>query len=468
MSCEQLGPKPVVDAVDVLDVRARDHEHVSRFSWLAELVEERDHGAGAVDDVRCAASPHDLAEHTGLHGPARIWGPSCSGSRERALVDAVLAQDLEVPDRDLKMAAAKEPARVSSGGVVTLGLCHSPWDLREILLGQTNCGPTRRNTAFEGITGHLPGRALPFYPLAMARGLKRIWAHNGAVRIEAREWSAEPAATAVGVPLVFIPGGIGNASCAEVHGEAGIDGRIGSRWRAVLGVSRRGTGSSDAPRSGYTPADFAGDVAAAISAAGYERCAVFGQSMGVPIALEFALGRPPGLAALILGDAPPRYIDFKAEGTFTSLLQDPFEFPSWDAARASVRPTSDPAADERRWQLIRRTRLAENADGRIRLLMDRAALLRTVEESVAAHVDYAPRLDEIDCPVLLLVATVGRSPLAPEDVEIYRRSVRDLTVVPLAADHSLGQYTDPAALHAAIGALLDRVDAAVPATTATA
>lgn len=294
----------------------------------------------------------------------------------------------------------------------------------------------------------------------MAGAPKLIWADNGGVRIEALEWSPEPA-RAAGIPLVFIPGGIGHAIFAEVHGEAGASGRIGSRKRAVLGISRRGTGSSDAPGSGYTPADFAGDVASAISAAGYERFVLFGQSMGVPIALELALTRPRGVAALVFGDAPPRYIDFKADGTFDSLLREPFVFPTWDAARASVRPTNDPAADERRWDLIRRTRLTEGTDGTVRLLMDREALLRTVDESVTARTDYAPRLRELGCPVLLLVATVGRSPLAPADVETYRRSVRDLTVVLLPTDHTLGMYTDPAPLHAALGQLLDRVEAAV-------
>lgn len=294
----------------------------------------------------------------------------------------------------------------------------------------------------------------------MAGAPKLIWANNGGVRIEALEWSPAPAHD-TGIPLVFIPGGTGHAIFAEVHGEAGVSGRIGSRNRAVLGVSRRGTGSSDAPLAGYTPAEFAGDVASAISATGYERFVLFGQSMGVPIALELALTRPRGVTALVLGDAPPRYIDFKADGTFDSLLREPFVFPNWEAARASVRPTGDPAVDERRWQLIRRTRLRDGTDGTVRLLMDREALLRTVDESVTAQTDYAPRLREIAYPVLLLVATVGRSPLAPEDVETYRTHVSDLTVVPLPTDHTLGVYTDPGPLLAALGKLLDRVEAGV-------
>lgn len=313
---------------------------------------------------------------------------------------------------------------------------------------------TARRRAAEKFPGEL---RQPRYALAMQREPRRLWGHSGTVRIEAVEWS-QPGRTDEGLPMVFIPGGTGNAMFAEVHGEAAIAGRLGPRTRRVLGVSRRGTGRSDAPAAGYAPSDFASDVSAAIAAAGYERCAVFGHSMGVPIALELALRRPEGLAALILGDHPPRYIDFKADGTFTSILQEDFSFASRDAARATIRPSGDPDLDERRWQWLRRARLAANDDGSVRLLLDRAALLRTVEESVLAHMDYAPRLDEITCPVLLLLATIGRSPLAASDVELYRSSVRDLTIVSLPTDHTLGQYTDPAPLHAALGEVLQRAD----------
>src|SRR3989442_13783449 len=130
---------------------------------------------------------------------------------------------------------------------------------------------------------------------------RTIWANSGGTRIEALEWSPRRADADLGVPLVFVSGAIGNARFAEVHGRAAAEGRLGSRRRHVLGVSRRGTGLSEAPAAGYTPHGFAQYVAAAIHAVGYERFVAFGQSLGVPIVLEFALSRPRGLAALALG-----------------------------------------------------------------------------------------------------------------------------------------------------------------------
>jgi pimeloyl-ACP methyl ester carboxylesterase len=86
----------------------------------------------------------------------------------------------------------------------------------------------------------------------MKREPRRLWSQSGNVRIEAVEWSP-PGTTDEGLPMVFIPGGTGNAMFAEMHGEAAIAGRLGSRKRRVLGVSRRGTGRSDAPTAGYAP-----------------------------------------------------------------------------------------------------------------------------------------------------------------------------------------------------------------------
>ena len=161
--------------------------------------------------------------------------------------------------------------------------------------------------------------------------VRQVVADNEGVRIEALEWSP-PEGPGAGVPVVFVPGGTAHARTHPVHGHVGAMGRLGSRSRRVLAVSRRGTGLSDAPAAGYGPADFASDVRTAIREAGYERFVLFGHSMGVPIGLEFALSYPSGLTGLVLGDAPPRYIDFKADGTFASFLAERFVFANWDEA----------------------------------------------------------------------------------------------------------------------------------------
>ena len=287
---------------------------------------------------------------------------------------------------------------------------------------------------------------------------KTIWGMNGRVRVEAIEWSPEAEPSVQSLPLVFLAGGTGNARSGEVHASAATSGRLGRRPRRLLGVSRRGMGLSDAPPSGFAPADFAGDVRAVVAAAGYERFALFGHSMGGPISIELALNDPNGLAGLALGDAPSRYIDFKADGTFDSILSWPSDFASWDEAFDWLFRNSGRTPENRvLFEKIKDREFLER-DGRIRSFVGREALVRTVEESVTAHVDYRSRLGEIRCPVLLLVASSGWSPMQPADIAAYENGVRDLTIARLQSGHDLGQFGDPGPLHAALGALLDRID----------
>lgn len=289
---------------------------------------------------------------------------------------------------------------------------------------------------------------------------RAIWGDSGGVRIEALEWSPISATDEPGLPLVFVGGGTGNAWRAEIHGQAGSAGELGGRTRRVLGVSRRGMGRSDAPPEGYTPAHFAADVHAAVVAAGYSRFALFGHSMGVPISIEYALRHPEAVAGLILGDAPPRYVDFKAAGTFAKLLTNQLEFRDWEEAFeiASLK-TDDRDADRRRFASIRHSHFAERPDGTVVAMIDRSALERMVEESVHAQTDYGDRLQQLRCPALVLASTGGWTPLEPADLDRYAKANNRITVTKLPTDHDLGQRGDVQPLHAALGTFLHRIEA---------
>jgi hypothetical protein len=69
---EELPAECVVYPVDVLDVGARDHEHMRDVGRLTELIEERDRACGLMNDVRCAAPGNDFAENAGILDRARI------------------------------------------------------------------------------------------------------------------------------------------------------------------------------------------------------------------------------------------------------------------------------------------------------------------------------------------------------------------------------------------------------------
>ncbi len=268
------------------------------------------------------------------------------------------------------------------------------------------------------------------------------------VRVHGLEWSNGASDTAA---LVFVPGGTGNAWSAETIAGEMLDGRLGPK-RHVLGVSRRGMGLSQAPAEGYTPNLFADDTAALIRAAGIRRFVLFGHSMGVPIAIEYALRRPDGLVGLILGDAPAEYIDFAASGTFDAIFTRTLEFESWDQAFEQAG-----LGDRPRFDRLRHRYFIER-DGKVVATIDRAALIRTIEESRTAHTDYWHQLPDIALPALLLHASSGWSPLTPGDVEKYKAALPQLRVVELPTAHDLGLNSDPGPLSAALNVFLRQAD----------
>ncbi len=181
--------------------------------------------------------------------------------------------------------------------------------------------------------------------------------------------------------------------------------------------------------------------------------------MGVPISIEYALRHPDAVAGLILGDAPPRYIDFKAAGTFAKLLTTQFEFRDWEEAfEVASLKTDDRDADRRRFASIRHRHFAERPDGTVVAMIDRASLERTVEESVHARTDYGGRIRHLRCPTLVIASTGGWTPLEPADLDRYAKASDRIAVTRLATDHDLGQRGDVKPLHAALGTFLDCID----------
>lgn len=282
---------------------------------------------------------------------------------------------------------------------------------------------------------------------------RALYAENAGVRVHGLEW--RPDAESGALPVVFVPGGTANAFSGEDLGRDAASGMVG-RLRSFLSMSRRGTGESSAPASGYTPGDFANDLDALVRVAGYRRFVLFGHSMGVPITLEYALRYPAGVAGLVLGDAPAAYIDFKAAGTFDRVLGRPFEFPNADAALAEFGRNYPDPEDARRDFMRVGHRYFGPAGASVRRLLDRGALLQTVEESVAAASEYWPQLRGIACPALLLKGTGGDwSPLNEDDIARYERELPGIQVQRIPGGHQLGLFGDREPLRAAVGSFAD-------------
>jgi pimeloyl-ACP methyl ester carboxylesterase/tetratricopeptide (TPR) repeat protein len=71
----------------------------------------------------------------------------------------------------------------------------------------------------------------------------------------------------------------------------------------VFAITQRGHGSSGKPADGYTPSDFAGDIAAFLDAVGIKSAIVVGHSMGATAAQRFAIDYPWRTRGLMLEGA---------------------------------------------------------------------------------------------------------------------------------------------------------------------
>jgi non-heme chloroperoxidase len=98
----------------------------------------------------------------------------------------------------------------------------------------------------------------------------------------------------------------------------------------AFALSQRGHGDSSRPATGYTPSDFAADLAAFMDAIGLERAVIVGHSMGSSIARRFAL------------DFPERTLGLVLVGSFATLEDKPGVIELAQAV-AELRDPVDPA-----------------------------------------------------------------------------------------------------------------------------
>lgn len=110
----------------------------------------------------------------------------------------------------------------------------------------------------------------------------------------------------VGLPVVFVPGIVDTADeyadALECFGD-----------RRLLVVEMRGRGGSDAPASGYSPAEQAGDVAAVMNANGVGPFHLMTFSRGTTPALELAFRRAAHVRTISIGDYLPAEIGLPPE-----------------------------------------------------------------------------------------------------------------------------------------------------------
>ncbi len=217
---------------------------------------------------------------------------------------------------------------------------------------------------------------------------------------------------AAGVPLVIVPG---TAEAAEDYADL----LEALAPRRCLALSLRGRGQSGSPRTRYTLADHAADIAALVDALVLPPFCLMGYSRGVAYALAYAVRCPDRLAGLIVGDYPARH---------------PAVTPEWVERFAATTCRGIPVSER---------------------------LMPHVLEGLQREGEDIPLwelLPAIPCPVLIQRGGRAGSLLPLEAVEMYLERLPNARVVRLEeSGHALwepdyGQYL------VSIGGFLERLD----------
>lgn len=293
--------------------------------------------------------------------------------------------------------------------------------------------------------------------------VNRLWATASGVRIEVLEWVPAVSLSEQGLPVLLVPGALSPAEACQGLGLAMAAGDLGGKPRRCLAVSLRGRGASEAPPFGYALRDLVQDIHAAAAvvglAAGRAGHVVFGQSMGVPQSIQYALdvfgGRPPGgsLRGLALGDSPARCQRVPG-GQSAVWRRVPPNFVDWDEAFAWDQREFGVTREVFDRPKYRATYYRRLPGGRVGFNFSPAAALRVQEE--AADIDFRADLGQLTCPVLVLRASRGTH-LPDEWVDLYRAGLPDGEVVTVDSDHSVFESAEG---RLRLGEFLARCDAA--------
>jgi pimeloyl-ACP methyl ester carboxylesterase len=288
---------------------------------------------------------------------------------------------------------------------------------------------------------------------------REIWAARDGVKLHGVEW--RPSSGEAGIPILGIGGALSNAWNAEELGVAAASGGLGAP-RRLISSDRRGMGASSAPASGYTPTDFARDNEAMVAVAELEDLVLYGHSLGVPIAIAYALGHRDKVRGLVLGDYPavwPRL----SEAWLARALASFEVFPDRESAFQAVQErelagarTPDDAHDRDRFARFAERYLRER-DGHVEEIWSRDAIRQMQRESI--ETPYWDDLASLDVPVLAITGTGAGVRVRPDEAERYRRACGAGSLVVIeGADHSLTVDGDHAPFFAVLRGFFADVD----------
>jgi 3-oxoadipate enol-lactonase/4-carboxymuconolactone decarboxylase len=205
----------------------------------------------------------------------------------------------------------------------------------------------------------------------------------------------------------------------------------------VLRLDLRGHGASDAPAGDYTIAQLAGDVLAAVDAAGHDRFAYCGLSLGGMIGQWLGAIAAGRIERLVLANTSPR-------------MADPSLF---DTRRAAVLEKGMCAIEEAVMQRFFSARTLARADPVAESI--RTVLLATNPAGYAGccaairDMDHRPLLDRIQAPTLVIGGHQDLSTPWAGHGDVLANGIRGARAVQLPATH-LSNVERPASFTAAL------------------
>ena len=276
---------------------------------------------------------------------------------------------------------------------------------------------------------------------------QRRIADAGGVQISWLDWKGG------GRPALAIPGVTANARAFD-----GLARALAPAHR-LIAMDLRGRGESDAPAAGYNVQTHAADGLALLDAAGIERAALIGWSLGGKVGLAMAALHPARVSHLVALD-PPLVTSAAARATlrrFWARLTQTYP---------SVEAYVDQMADARLFggrgatvEAYLRADVRRGADGIIRHRVDPRVPERELEaEDAYPTTVYLPR---VRCPTLVLRSTEpitndGDAVLSPSDAEVLVAGLQDGRLLELAGvNHFSMLLHDPPAVAAPIATFLD-------------
>ena len=239
-----------------------------------------------------------------------------------------------------------------------------------------------------------------------------------------------------GPVLLLAPGLTANAHSFDGLVHAGL-----TDVARVLALDMRGRGESDAPASGYTMEDHAGDVLGLLDALGLERVVMGGHSFGGLVTYWLAAHRPERVERCVVIDAPAVLDPGMLDQVKPSLDRLSRVYPSWDEYLALVK--SMPYFDEGGWdadvESYFRADVRTGPDGTVQARCRPEHIEEVIEGELA--IDWPALVTTITQPTLLLRAPGSFGPpgspplLTREDADRTAAAMADCTVVDGIGNH---------------------------------